>query len=197
VHAYAILTGAALAVDDLDDAAQWAHRALQTAERIGLDGPCAEAERAMATVLLARGDAGTATDRALTAASAAGKAGLSVDAARALVIAALAQARVGNAQRADEYRQQARTLASAAQAPRLAPGGGALPTNGRPKRRGQPLTPREREIAQLATTHTNREIAKQLEVSLKTVEVTLARAFPKLGVSSRTQVADALKHRGH
>jgi DNA-binding NarL/FixJ family response regulator len=197
VHAYAILTGAALAVDDLDDAAQWAHRALQTAERIGLDGPCAEAERAMATVLLARGDAGTATDRALTAASAAGKAGLSVDAARALVIAALAQARVGNAQRADEYRQQARTLASAARAPRLAAGGGALPTNGHPKRRGQPLTPREREIAQLATTHTNREIAKQLEVSLKTVEATLARAFPKLGVSSRTQVADALKHRGH
>jgi len=197
VHIYATLTGTALALDDLDEAARWAQLALETAQRIGLDAPCAEAERAMATVLLARGDAGAATDRALTAASAAGKAGLTVSAAQALVIAALAQARAGDTQRADEYAQQARTLASAAGAPRLAAGTDFITSNGRPDRRGQPLTPREYEIAQLATTHTNREIAEQLEVSLKTVEATLARAFPKLGVSSRTQVADALKRRRH
>ena len=51
-------------------------------------------------------------------------------------------------------------------------------------------------MAELARSNTNREIADELGVALKTVEATLSRAFPKLGVSSRTQLADALKRRG-
>jgi DNA-binding CsgD family transcriptional regulator len=67
--------------------------------------------------------------------------------------------------------------------------------NGRPDRRGQALTPRERQMAELARSHTNRQIADELGVSLKTVEAALARAFAKLGVSSRTELAGALRRR--
>jgi DNA-binding NarL/FixJ family response regulator len=196
VHVYATLTGTALALNDLDDADHWAQRALEAAERIGLDAPRAEAERAMATVLVARGDAASATERALAAARAASEAGVTVDAARALAIAAAAQARAGNPDRAGDYAQQARALAGSVGAPRLAANVAVLAPNGRPRRReGQRLTPRESEMVELATTHTNRDIASELGVSLKTVEATLARAFPKLGVTSRTQLASALKRR--
>jgi DNA-binding CsgD family transcriptional regulator len=52
------------------------------------------------------------------------------------------------------------------------------------------LTPAERQVARLAADAlTNRQIAEQLFVSEKTVETHLSRAFRKLGVSSRTQLA--------
>ena len=195
VRTYTILTGAALALDDLDEAGRWAQRAFESAERIGLDAPRAEAERAWAAVQLARGDAASATERALAAASAAGRAGVTVEAVRAFVIASGAQAHAGNPARAEEYAEQARALAGGAHAPRLAAEDHSRPNNGRADRRGQALTPREQQMAELATDHTNRQIAEQLGVSLKTVEAALARAFAKLGVSSRTQLAGALRRR--
>jgi DNA-binding NarL/FixJ family response regulator len=52
------------------------------------------------------------------------------------------------------------------------------------------LTPRESEVLQLlALGHTNREIARQLFLSEKTVKAHLAAVFRKLGVSNRTQAA--------
>jgi ATP/maltotriose-dependent transcriptional regulator MalT len=55
------------------------------------------------------------------------------------------------------------------------------------------LTPREREVATLAATGmSNREIATRLFVSLRTVENHLHRAFSKLGVTSREELADTL-----
>ncbi|MGD3112932.1 helix-turn-helix transcriptional regulator [Streptomyces sp. YGL11-2] len=55
------------------------------------------------------------------------------------------------------------------------------------------LSPQEREVARLAATGaTNREIATQLLLSPRTVGHHLYRAFPKLGISSRTQLADVL-----
>jgi DNA-binding CsgD family transcriptional regulator len=48
------------------------------------------------------------------------------------------------------------------------------------------LTPGEARVAVLAAKgHTNREIAQQLYVTLKTVENTLGRAYAKLGISGR------------
>ncbi|GIH09578.1 LuxR family transcriptional regulator [Rhizocola hellebori] len=47
------------------------------------------------------------------------------------------------------------------------------------------LSPREREVAMLATRHSSREVAEQLGLAVTTVNNTLARACTKLGVSGR------------
>jgi DNA-binding CsgD family transcriptional regulator len=60
-----------------------------------------------------------------------------------------------------------------------------------------PLTPQEREIARLAATGlTNKEIGARLFLSHRTVGAHLARIFPKLGISSRAALRDALDRAG-
>jgi DNA-binding NarL/FixJ family response regulator len=55
------------------------------------------------------------------------------------------------------------------------------------------LTPSERRVAELAASGSlNREIADALFVTISTVEFHLRRAFRKLGITSRTQLGDAL-----
>ncbi len=64
----------------------------------------------------------------------------------------------------------------------------------KPNRRGSDdqaeLTPQEQAVAHLvAGGRTNREVASELLLSVKTVEVHLTRIYAKLGVSSRSQLA--------
>jgi DNA-binding NarL/FixJ family response regulator len=55
------------------------------------------------------------------------------------------------------------------------------------------LTPSERRVVDLATAgHTNRDIAQELYVTPKTVEVHLSNAYRKLGISSRRELERAL-----
>ncbi|XUL94458.1 LuxR C-terminal-related transcriptional regulator [Streptomyces galilaeus] len=55
------------------------------------------------------------------------------------------------------------------------------------------LTPQERAVARLvASGLTNRQVARELVISVKTVEYHLGRIFPKLGVDSRTRLAARL-----
>ncbi|MFC5905251.1 helix-turn-helix transcriptional regulator, partial [Streptomyces zhihengii] len=57
----------------------------------------------------------------------------------------------------------------------------------------QPLTPRQYEIALLAASlRSNSDIAKQLHVTVKTVEVHLGAVFRKLGISRRQELPRAL-----
>ena len=51
------------------------------------------------------------------------------------------------------------------------------------------LTPTERRIAEaVAEGKTNREVAAELFISVKTVEANLSRVFHKLGVRSRAEL---------
>jgi DNA-binding CsgD family transcriptional regulator len=60
------------------------------------------------------------------------------------------------------------------------------------------LTAQELQIARLAASGlSNREIGAQLFVSPRTVGAHLYRVFPKLGISSRAALRDALTARGH
>jgi len=55
------------------------------------------------------------------------------------------------------------------------------------------LTPQEITVAELvASGHSNREVATDLQLSVKTVEVHLTRIYAKLGISSRGQLASHL-----
>ena len=71
-------------------------------------------------------------------------------------------------------------------------------TGARPRRRAATgagaLTPSERRIAELAATgQQNREIAEALFVTTATVEFHLRHAYRKLGITSRTQLVQALR----
>ena len=56
------------------------------------------------------------------------------------------------------------------------------------------LTPSERRIAQLAAgARTNKEIAQELFVTVKTVELHLSNCYRKLDITSRNDLASALE----
>ena len=74
-------------------------------------------------------------------------------------------------------------LAVAGARPRPGAGGGSAS-----------LTPSERRVAELAAAgRSNREIAQQLYLSLKTIEVHLSSSYRKLGIRSRGELGSALR----
>jgi DNA-binding NarL/FixJ family response regulator len=73
----------------------------------------------------------------------------------------------------------------------------AIAAGARPRRAARrgvdALTPSELRVARRAADGTtNRDIAEDLFVTIKTVEMHLANAYGKLGIRSRTQLAEAL-----
>ena len=106
-------------------------------------------------------------------------------AAEAAAAAARAFTREGLSRRASESRQRAMRLADACE--------GARPLALSDDTEVTPLTRREREVAELAANGlTSREVAEKLFVSTRTVENHLQRAYEKLGVRGRAELADAL-----
>ena len=199
VHVCAILAAAAVAVDDVDDALRWARRGREQALALeGLDMPRAQAERVLGQVKLAAQDIDGALQCGELALAAAGRGGQPLEAARAHLVLAGGKERLGDQASVSGHLAEARAFFAAAGAPRHArcldayPG---APLLGPLARRGvlDALTQRERQVAELvAADLTNRQVAVQLGLSIKSIEANLARVFAKIGASSREQVKQSV-----
>lgn len=107
-------------------------------------------------------------------------------AAEAAADTAVAWRRAGRSSRADAELHRAAAFArgcEGAVTPALAPVGSR-----------EQLTPAERETALLAVSgRTNREIAEELHLSVRTVDNRLQRIYAKLGISRRSDLADLVR----
>jgi DNA-binding NarL/FixJ family response regulator len=182
-------------VGDRERARQLAAEELVLAEAFGAKRAIGLAQRALALVV----DDVTTLPTLERAVATLAESPAVFDLAVATVDLAAAQRRAG---------QRAAARASATHAQELAMGCGAtvlarrardeaLAAGARPRRvalRGvNSLTASELRVARLAAEqNTNREIAEELFVTVKTVEMHLANVYGKLGIRSRTQLADAL-----
>jgi DNA-binding CsgD family transcriptional regulator len=159
----------------------------------------ATADRSAAVVTLAHGYDDAAAAQLAAAAEAYRALGTGWEAARALLVLGRAQRRAKKRAAARDSLEQARAgfeqlgcpgwaQAVAAELDRIS-GRRAAPAGG--------LTPGERRVAELAAAGlSNKQVAAKLYVSVYTVEAHLSRAYAKLGVGSRTQLARALDLRG-
>ena len=199
-EAYEALVRAELARGCAGAADQWAERAEAAAAALELNTPTGFALLARSYTLLSHDPAGSA-EHALAAAAAFQKVGSRLEAGRAHLLAGTALAVVGERSSALDELSQAEALLDACGARSLRDQARREQRQlGRSGARGghEPngvlaLSARELEIAELvAEGHTNRQIARTLSLSDKTVETHLSRTFSKLGVDSRAAVATAV-----
>jgi DNA-binding NarL/FixJ family response regulator len=199
---YELLTRAELAAGRAEQAAGWAGRAETAAARLALTGRTGLALLARAQVRVAQDPAG-ALRPASAAARALAAAGMALDRERARLAVAHALAARGDVDGASaELRHAQRTfealgaglLTQQAVAGRRQLAGQARGARAGAARRGpEALTRRERQIGRLVTEGlTNRQIARQVDIAEKTVEMHLSNIFTKLGASSRAGVASLL-----
>jgi DNA-binding CsgD family transcriptional regulator len=184
-----------LALGDERRAAAAAEKALRLARELGTP-------RALGLSLRAAGLTAPEPERTALFAQAAGvfeRGGLAVDHARVLTDlgAALAAGDRSDEARATFERALERAESAGAVLVAAAARDGLVALGARPRRRevtgSGALTPAERRIAELAAQGTaNRDIAEGLFLTLKTVENHLTAVYRKLGISSRTQLADRL-----
>ncbi|MEA2219368.1 MAG: hypothetical protein QOJ35_1994, partial [Solirubrobacteraceae bacterium] len=202
---YETMTRAEIGLGRVEHAAEWARRAGAAAAGLGCDLAQSHADRAAAHVLLARGDAITAARRALRSAQQADTARAPVDAGRSRLVAGRALIAAGDRERAGENLRTAEGQLASCGALRLRDEcvrelrriGLRIARAGvrgdRGARGPASLSGREREVADLVRArHTNREIARLLFLSEKTVESHLRSVFVKLGVTSRANAARML-----
>jgi DNA-binding NarL/FixJ family response regulator len=199
-----VLTRAGIAAGRLDEADDWATRAVDHASALrlpsgGVRGACARAE-----VLLARDEADAAAELATEAVATADRVGAPRDAAETRLLAGRALAAAGKRPQAVDMLQRAATDAARGCAFQIRDAGAAelrtlgvrLPTAGRGGQRANgeaALSKREREIAELvAEGRSNKQVAAALFLSDRTVEYHLSAVYKKLGVRSRTQLAATL-----
>ena len=201
--AFELLTRAELALGNIGQAGKYAEQAELTAKRLGIDLPAAQARRARALVLLARDDPAAAHHEAVRSYEAAVRAGAQVEAGRSRVVAGRALAvsdreaavatleaareelaRCGALRHSDEAAQELRKLG------RFAPPSGGR----RDTEHVLGLTRRELDVMELvAAGKTNRQIADELFLSVRTVDTHVSRILEKLGVSSRSAATSAFE----
>jgi len=202
VAAFELRTRCLLAVGRHDEAAQTARQAAERAGQLGLVLASTYAARAEAAVHLASGRPAEAAEAGLRAAADAQAMGAPVLAAVSRTLAGRALAAAGRTEVAiRELDAAAKTLHECGAVPLRDAAEQALRRCGRPvHRRSSPategrsgldaLTGRELQVADLVSRgRTNAAIAKELFLSLKTVETHIRNIFTKLDVSSRAQIA--------
>jgi DNA-binding NarL/FixJ family response regulator len=201
LHAYELLTRAELELGLPDAARRWADQAIEVADQLGMDGPSAEAQRAQALLLLSAGSFAQAAQTAQASAELAERASQPIQAARSRLLAGTALAKAGDSEAAVEQLSRAEEVFAAHGASRYRDRAARelrqLGVHVVPVRElvsAQPelgsLSVRELTIAQLVHDgRTNRQIADELSISLKTVENHLAKIFRRLEISSRAQLA--------
>ncbi|HEY4419856.1 MAG TPA: LuxR C-terminal-related transcriptional regulator [Pseudonocardia sp.] len=191
---FALLTEAEIRSGHRSAATVWAERAEEAAAGLGLAGRAGWALRAAAAVRNAHREHARAACLALRSAELLDGAGNPVEAARSRTLAGIALGAAGQRSRATaELGEAADVLARCgaaglgAQAAALLRG---IRSGGGGSTARDVLSPREHQIAlMVATGRTNREIADELMLSVKTVETHLGRAFGKLGVPTRAALA--------
>jgi DNA-binding CsgD family transcriptional regulator len=196
------LARAATAAGRLDDAAGWAEQLAREAGRRALPASEITGLRARAEVRLARGDAAGAAALGLEGLALAEQRDLAAEAAECRLLAGRALLASGDRGRGVPELQ--RVVADAGRAGAVALHDAAARELRRARTRvsadarraagaGQALTDREREIAAMvAQGRSNKQVARALFLSEKTVEHHLSRIYAKLGVRSRTELARAL-----
>ncbi|MDA3650030.1 LuxR C-terminal-related transcriptional regulator [Saccharopolyspora indica] len=174
------LAHAELLLGNPAEATLWSKRVTESARTLGLPALTAQADLTAARVAQGPGEALVHATAALTTPNPLLK-------ATAHTLAAQALTNLNEHARAADHR-------AAAQALTTRHGTTPLPTATPPQ---QPpneqhvLSQREYEIATLVSQgRTNRQIARELDVSHKTVETHLGRIFTKLEVSSRAEIAN-------
>ncbi len=189
-------TEAAIAVGDLDRAESLAARFEERAARSRIPWSLAVSARCRGLLLAAHGDLEGAAESLERALSEHERCPVPFERARTLLVH-------GQVHRRMKQKRQAR--ASLADALAIFRGLGAEPWARRTenelarvavRRAPDDLSPTELKIAELAASgSTNQEIAVQVFLTRKTVEANLARAYRKLGIRSRAQLARALDER--
>jgi DNA-binding CsgD family transcriptional regulator len=194
---YELLVRAELMLGHLELADEIATRAEESARSLGLQIPLTQACRGRAMVLLERGEPQAAAAHAFASAEAAEQAGAPVEAGRsrtlagrALAVAGQADAAISALERAYEQLSACGALRRIDEAAReLRKLGRAASRAGRERLTGPAalgLTARELEVLEhVAAGRTNREVADELFLSVRTVDRHMSRIFDKLGVSSR------------
>ncbi len=203
---FEVLTRCYLDLDRPEDAAAAAKAAEANAAAIGLPMTRAWASRASALVAMEAGDPAGAAELALASASAADECGVVTEAARSRTLAGQALAQAGREDEAvaqlelaarelglcgavrhrDAAERELRKLGRVIhrRTAKGASGNEALDS----------LSERELEVARLVVDRkTNKQIAAELFVSLKTVEAHMRNLFRKLDVSSRVEVARVIE----
>jgi DNA-binding CsgD family transcriptional regulator len=185
-----------LASGDLATAADAAGELVNVALAHGSPALHARAQQARGATLLAQGDAAAALSALRDAARVWHRFNLPYDEARCRTLIARSCVMLGDADAAALEVDLARTMfASLGARPDLAQVE-SVPVTARPKSTYE-LTRRELEVLRLlATGLTNREIAHELTVSVRTVDTHVGSILAKLAVSSRA-AATAFAHRHH
>jgi DNA-binding CsgD family transcriptional regulator len=198
---YELLVRAELMLGHPDRADEFASRAEDSARRLRLQIPLSQAHRVRAMVLLERGKPREAAELAFASSEAADQVGAPVEAGRSRTLAGRALAQAGERNAAISALERAYEQLSGCGAVRrldeaareLRKLGRAMPRAGRGRltdSTGLGLTARELEVLEhVAAGKTNREVADELFLSVRTVDRHLSRIFDKLGVNSRAAAA--------